>query len=144
MARGSFDDDFTSKWGFNDGASSEGRDFLARDGIVRGLNKLLTKTVAVPFDRAGMHNACLILFFNRKDGLSPEQYLEASDEEECRAAEAIAMTELSELPPDKDGCDFEMWELVNEVYDELGDDVPPEEVCGENIVAKFVAGTPTD
>ena len=138
MARGSFDEDFTSKWGFNDGASSEGRDFLARDGIVRGLNKLLKQTVAASFDRAGFHNACQILFFHKKEGLSPEQHLEGTDGKECQAAQVIAMTELSELPNDNDDCEFDMWELVNEVYDELEDDVPPEEVCGQNIVEKFL------
>ena len=64
MARGSWDD-FRSKFGFGDGATYEDRDFKARGIIVRALNKTAAfkkaKVKAIEYDRAGIHNPCLIL-----------------------------------------------------------------------------------
>ena len=67
MARGTFDD-FTSKYGFTDGETLEERDFLAREYLIKSLNKVLKNQVAVPFDRPGVHNACLILFLKKRRG----------------------------------------------------------------------------
>ena len=73
MARGSWED-FTSKWGFGDGDASEGRDFEARDIFARMLNKILAEDIrAVPYDRPGVHNSCLIIFLRVKSRKEPSQ-----------------------------------------------------------------------
>ena len=109
MSRGKFDD-FTDKFGFHDGESTEPRDFQARDAICRGLNKLLKTVVAIPFDRAGVHNSCMIVFFYREDGWTEEQYLR-SDWKACSQAQMVALDELPE--------GFEIDDLINECYDEI-------------------------
>jgi hypothetical protein len=108
MARGSWDDDFSSKWGFNDGASSEHRDFLARDKIVEKLNALpefqAAKVTAVAYNRPGCHNSCMVLLCPNPDGLSPEALIEARGP-------------LCGLP---EGVDHEQLdEIIHEAYDEV-------------------------
>jgi hypothetical protein len=64
MTHGSWKD-FTSKWGFNEGASLEGRDFEARSKLVEMLNgnptMRLSELRAVEYDRPGLHNCCIIV-----------------------------------------------------------------------------------
>ena len=60
MARGMWED-FTSKYGFMDGMTVEGRDFRARDWLVEEINKLVGKAVVKIYDRPGFHNPCMIL-----------------------------------------------------------------------------------
>lgn len=71
MALGSWED-LTSKWGFNEGASAESRDYEARSLIVAELNEMTgvkaAKIRMVEYDRPGLHNSCLILILpNTKD-----------------------------------------------------------------------------
>lgn len=70
-------DDFTDKFGFNDGASSEPRDFIVRDLLVDRFNAESTKYVAVAYDRDGFHNGCMIVFFERIADWSGKDYLQA-------------------------------------------------------------------
>lgn len=64
MATGTWED-FTSKYGFGDGASVEPRDFEARAKLAEMLNDHeAIKTAglrALEYDRAGLHNPCLLL-----------------------------------------------------------------------------------
>ena len=108
MARGNWED-FTDKFGFNDGDSAEGRDFRARDILVRLLNEQpeskATRTRAVAFDRPGCHNACLILLAKDVPGLLDEDFLGAV---------------LSDRTPEVDLPDFETYlgDLIRDAYDE--------------------------
>lgn len=129
MSRGKFDD-FTDKFGFHDGESTEPRDFQARDAICRGLNKLLNEVIAIPFDRAGMHNSCMIIFFNRRDGWTDEQYLRLNDWAECHEAEQKLWN--GELPEG-----FEIDDLINECYDEI-DEGMDGEPYGQHVVDQFI------
>jgi len=72
MARGTIDD-FLSKYGFSDGSACEARDWDARDVLVRKLNKHLTTVRALPFDRPGFHNGCMILLVKVKGKGNPPQ-----------------------------------------------------------------------
>ena len=74
MARGSWGD-FTDKYGFGDGEQTEGRDFNARDNLVKLLNARLKDKVAFAYDRPGCHNACLVIVTDRREGLKPEDHL---------------------------------------------------------------------
>lgn len=129
MARGTFDD-FTNKYGFNDGASVEYRDFQARDVICRGLNRLLKTTVAIPYDRPGLHNSCMILFFPRREGWTEDQYIRPSDWRE--APEAPRKLWEGELP-----VAFEIDELVAECYDEVDEGLDGEPF-GQHVVERFI------
>lgn len=64
MARGTWED-FTSKYGFSDGASVEPRDFAARAKLVEMLNDHeVMKTAglrALEYNRPGLHNPCLLV-----------------------------------------------------------------------------------
>ncbi len=76
MAFGSWQD-FTSKWGFNEGASAESRDYEARASTVAELNEMpgvkAAKIRMVEYDRPGLHNSCLILTLpNPTDGSDAE------------------------------------------------------------------------
>jgi hypothetical protein len=73
MARGNLDD-FTNKFGFNDGESVENRDFTARDQLVKLLNAHLTDYVLAPYDRPGCHNACLIICYKKIPGHPIDDY----------------------------------------------------------------------
>jgi hypothetical protein len=106
MAIGNWDD-FTDKYGFNEGASLEARDFRARDVLVRLLNEqpeMKTAGVrAVAFDRGGCHNSCMIMVGTAVEGLTDDQFTEII----CEAGEV-------ELPEMKE----EMSELIGAAYDE--------------------------
>ncbi len=112
MARGSWDD-FTSKWGFGDGACSEDRDFRARDKIVSKLNAdpgfQREKVMAVAWDSTGSHNACFVLLFPNPDGLSTEELVVAWEGDRIQDAD--------EMPglDDYDSLD----RLIGEAYDEI-------------------------
>ena len=72
-------EDFTDKYGFNDGASIEGRDFRARDYLVEDLNTRQelknAHLTACAWDRSGMHNECLIVMLPNPDGLAAPELL---------------------------------------------------------------------
>ena len=129
MSRGSIND-FTSKYGFDDGGSTEPRDYQARDAICRGLNKLMRDHVAIPFDRPGMHNPCLIIFAARKDGVSPEQHLRAMVD--CNENAALPSVALRDLPRD-----FDVSDLIQECYDEIDEGIDGEPY-GQFVVDSFV------
>jgi hypothetical protein len=64
MANGLWED-FTSKYGFSDGAAVEPRDFEARSRLVHRLNDHPAMQSAglraLEYDRAGFHNSCLVV-----------------------------------------------------------------------------------
>lgn len=64
MARATWDD-FSSKWGFEEGASLEARDFEVRSKLLEMLNESpalqTAKLRAVEYNRPGLHNCCMIL-----------------------------------------------------------------------------------
>jgi hypothetical protein len=100
-------DDFTSKYGFRDGSASEPRDEIARELFVSRFN-CKSKTIrAVTWDRPGMHNGVMIVFFERKRGWKPVQYIRAWHKQEIEPMNPQAVW----LP---DGSDPQ--DLLNEVY----------------------------
>lgn len=66
--------DMTSKFGFNDGESVPEGVEIYRDLYVRTINRIAeligADQRAVPYNRPGVHNWCLILFFD-KENLPP-------------------------------------------------------------------------
>lgn len=58
-------EDFTSKYGFDDGAALETRDFEARSRLVHLLNEHPAMKSAglraLEYDRPGLHNSCLVI-----------------------------------------------------------------------------------
>ena len=107
MSRGTWDD-FTDKFGFNDGESLEDRDFKARDLLVKLINKQMPPTArAIPFDRAGCHNACLVLLVEVPAGTTQKKAEKLFD--------TSNLVEAS-LP---EGLEIE--DLVREAYDKIDD-----------------------
>jgi hypothetical protein len=105
-------EDFISKWGFNEGASTEGRDYEARALIVAELNEMTgvkaAKIRAVEYDRPGLHNSCLILILpNPQDNSDADQL----------SAWKTSELEQVELP-------VSVSELVNEIIAEAYDSPP--------------------
>jgi hypothetical protein len=80
LAFGSWQD-FTSKWGFNEGASTESRDYEARASIVAELNEMTgvkaAKVRTVEYNRPGFHNSCLILILPNPADRSDAELLAA-------------------------------------------------------------------
>ncbi len=110
MARGSWYNDFTEKWGFNDGESIEQRDFDAREILISKLNGLpefkASNVRAVAYDRPGVHNPCLIILLPNPDGKPDDQLL----------ADWIAnKIESVQLPEG----DYDVEELVCQAYEQL-------------------------
>ena len=64
-------DDMLDKYGFGDGGAVPPDAWACRDIYIAALNALAahngSAVRAVPFNRAGMHNSCLILFVSAKD-----------------------------------------------------------------------------
>ena len=112
MARGSWDD-FTGKYGFNDGEATEGRDYRVRTEICKRLNELpemqQMKIRAVEFDRPGMHNGCLIVILANPDGLSDADLLD-----KWLTSNMVE----SELP---DGVGEKIEEIISDAYDAVDD-----------------------
>lgn len=120
MARGNWDD-FQSKYGFNEGAATEARDWRVRDilcGLLNARAEMKTAGVrAIAYDRAGMHNACLVLLLKAVEGKTDEQLLAEWQ------GSADAAIELPDL-------EVEIDQLVEEAYD--ADEVPPGSQKGKN------------
>jgi hypothetical protein len=80
MAVGTWED-FTSKWGFQEGAQLEARDWEAREILIALLNERAevkaAKIRAVPWDRPGVHNPCLILILPNPGGVSDAALIKA-------------------------------------------------------------------
>ena len=78
-------DDMRTKYGFNDGGAVPDGAEVYRAVYIRAVNKLaeqLNSSVrAVAYDRAGVHNWCLILFYDVKDlaGRTPDELTEPLD-----------------------------------------------------------------
>jgi len=73
-------EDFTDKFGFNDGSTSENRDYKIRDTICQLLNETPefkdAKVKAWPYDGGGMHNNCYIILLPvQPKGHGLEQYI---------------------------------------------------------------------
>ncbi len=117
MARGTWWDDFTSKYGFSDGASLEYRDFQARKILVRNINRSrnfkMSELRAVEYDRPGVHNSCLVVVLPNHAGLPDRQLLEMWHKN--------ALKEVS-LPED---MDFDIEEYVTDAYDKIEQDRTP-------------------
>jgi len=77
MAIGTWDD-FTEKFGFEDGDSLEERDFVARKYLVQMLNvhPAMKGRRAFAFDRPGVHNSCLIIIVRCPKSKSTKQIAE--------------------------------------------------------------------
>ena len=107
MGRGSWDD-FTDKYGFGDGEETEGRDFAARDILIRLLNNRLlgTDTIVFGYDRPGCHNSCLIIVTKKRKGLTPD------DHQELWLSGELSTKSL----PEEVSADVD--ELINEAYDQ--------------------------
>ena len=105
MAIGSWSDDFRNKYGFNDGATVEVRDFKARAILTRRLNRLPAfrdaGVRAVEYDRAGFHNPCMVLLIPR--GMAFERW--RRDTSWCES-------------PEPEGVDFD--EFVAQAYCDVG------------------------
>ena len=113
MARGLFED-FTDKFGFGDGAMLEERDWRVRDKLCELLNDRAeikdAEIRVIPFDRPGMHNACLLLILPNETGLT-----DAELEAKWRADQ---LDEVS-LP---DSLEMEVGEMIAEAYDWVDED----------------------
>ena len=113
MARGTWND-FTTKYGFDDGAQTEGRDYRARDAIVEALNNLPAfkegNIRAVGYDRPGMHNSCLILLLDMGSG-------DMTDEELTKRY--LTNEDIHEV--DLPEGDYELEEIIAEAYAVAGE-----------------------
>lgn len=100
-------EDFTDKYGFGDGGMLEQRDFTARDNLVRSLNEQpemkAASIRALPFDRDGVHNSCLIIFAKAQDGKTDEELL------------SLAI-ESDEPEPELPEMEADIGELIAEAY----------------------------
>ena len=103
LARGTWDD-FTDKWGFQDGETTEGRDYRARNQICKLLNPREDMRAAgvraIPFDRPGVHNGCMIIVVPDQPGLTDEELEQKWMEHEFEAVhlpETVYGEELDEL-----------------------------------------------
>jgi hypothetical protein len=107
MATGTWED-FTSKYGFSDGASVEPRDFEARAKLVDMLNdREAMKTAglrALEYDRPGLHNPCLLVVVERR----------AKSDAELLKSWLVGEIEEARLP---DELELAISELVAEAYE---------------------------
>ena len=80
MSRGTFDDDFTSKYGFGDGEGVEDRDFRARKYLVKALKARpdMKGIRVMEYNRPGLHNPCLIILMKDEKGKTDKQLLASS------------------------------------------------------------------
>ena len=97
-------EDFTSKYGFREGSALEDRDFRARDRLISEINKKSKEIRAVAWDRGGLHNPCMLVFFERRNGWKPSQYITAWHKNEIIPA-----------PPGVPGMD--LGQLISDVYE---------------------------
>jgi len=107
MARGLWED-FRSKWGFNDGAMTDARDYEARDKLCEMLNAREEMKAAgvraIPFDRPGVHNGCMIIVL-------PDTLV--SRTKSWRRSGATIRSEEAGLPDD---LEMDVDELICEAY----------------------------
>ncbi|HWG45160.1 MAG TPA: hypothetical protein VN688_20490 [Gemmataceae bacterium] len=115
MAAGTWED-FTDKYGFNDGAQVEERDFDARKRLVALLNDRpemqAAKVRALEFDRDGFHNSCLIVLLPAVDGKTDAELMAdwmAGPGEEAK---------LPELTDHDDDTIDPLGEMIQTAYDE--------------------------
>lgn len=122
MSQGTWED-FTDKFGFSDGASSEERDFRARDILCSMLNdREETKAhqiTFVPWDRPGMHNACLVLIFENPQERTPEELIHAWQNDALEEVKEDGFPEWT----DNEGHAIYMDEFIGDAYWEA--DHPP-------------------
>lgn len=111
MAIGTWDDDFTSKYGFGDGDQLESRDYAARKILVTMLNaqpEMLSAGIrALEYDRPGLHNRCMILLWKNTEGKSDAELLD-----ECLKSEE-SMPQLPEM-------EAYIPEIVASAYEDVG------------------------
>jgi hypothetical protein len=110
-------EDFISKWGFNEGASTESRDYQARALIVAELNEMTrvkaAKIRTVEYDRPGFHNSCLIVILPNPEDRSDADLLLAWKTGELKQVELPASVS----------------ELVNEIIAEAYESLPSTSVA---------------
>ena len=114
MAKGSWDD-FTNKYGFNDGEALEDRDFAARGYLTEFLNDTsLFKARgirAVAYDRPGFHNACLVILLPNPAGRGDAELLTEWLANQLRELPDGIVNEMTESDPDWDIND-----LIGQAY----------------------------
>ena len=107
MATGTWED-FTSKYGFSDGASVKPRDFEARAKLVEMLNDHEAMKAAglraLEYDRPGLHNPCLLVVVERR----------AKSDAELLKSWLVGEIEEARLP---DELELAISELVAEAYE---------------------------
>lgn len=107
MARGKWND-FTSKYGFHEGADLEDVDWRARDILVGLLNERTEMKAAgvraIPYDRPGLHNGCLIVLLQDVAGQTDAELW----------ADWLRDIHAPAAQPD---FDVDIDSLVNEAYD---------------------------
>jgi len=110
MAVGSWED-FTSKYGFNDGDSVEERDFKARQHLVKLLNALpeFKDIRAIEYDRGGAHNSCMLILLPNPQGKSEKKLLKDWFDKKVKECD----------PPDGDGETYDTCQLVTKAYMEV-------------------------
>ena len=89
------------------------RDFNARDLIVKKLNELLKKYVAIPYDNRESHHYSILIFEQRK-GWPAERYLEGF---ESGFVEDVDL-QNTDFPEDR-----EIQDLIDGCYNEMSDGV---------------------
>lgn len=102
--------DFTSKYGFREGAAIESRDEHARDKLIDEFNHKSKSIRAVAWSRPGMHNWCMLVFFKRHWGWKPVQYIDAWHRKEITPLDP----EKVRLPGNKN-----LQTLIEEIYEWL-------------------------
>lgn len=97
-------DEMRTKWGFNDGSSYPPDVEQAREVYIKAVNffaeKLGSGLRAYAYDRAGVHNYCLIMFAPKDFDMSDEKGLRELPEMEPDDAMYDAVMQASELGVD--------------------------------------------
>lgn len=105
--------DFTSKYGFREGAAIEPRDERGRDEFIAQFNSKSKSIRAVEWSRPGMHNWCMLIFFKRIHGWKPVQYINAWRSKEIMPLDPEAVR----LPGNAN-----LQKLIDEIYEWLIDE----------------------
>ena len=131
-------DDMLSKWGFGDGEAIPDGVECYREVYLKAINamaeRLGTKQRAVPFDRSGMHNWCMIAFAPGED--QPIDWEHGPDELMQKAIRICSIADWDswvcitpEVYPD---FEKSLTEMLNACIQQSGE-VSACDVCGANV-----------